>query len=79
MDRGGWIQTRPKVREGLRQLGPEPDLSFSIPTEQTTNKTGYDQRVEFFGKEGTLFHENLYPNNVHLWNGKSTGRIDLVS
>lgn len=35
--------------------------------------------MEFFGKEGTLFHENLYPNNVHLWNGKSTGRIDLVS
>jgi predicted dehydrogenase len=38
---------------------------------------GYDQRVEFFGKEGTLMHENLYPNNVHLWNGTSTGRIDL--
>lgn len=39
---------------------------------------GYDQRVEFFGKEGTVMHDNLYPNNVHLWNGKSTGRIDLV-
>ncbi|TFJ80647.1 hypothetical protein NSK_008073 [Nannochloropsis salina CCMP1776] len=38
---------------------------------------GYDQRVEFFGKEGTLMHDNLYPNNVHLWNGQSTGRIDL--
>jgi hypothetical protein len=24
-------------------------------------------------------HDNLYPNNVHLWNGKVTGRIDLVS
>lgn len=38
---------------------------------------GYDQRVEFFGTGGALHHENLYPNNVHIWTDKYTGRTDL--
>lgn len=38
---------------------------------------GYDQRVEFFGTEGLVKHDNLYPSTVQKWNGTSVGYADL--
>ena len=37
---------------------------------------GYDQRVEFFGTEGLVKHENVFPSTVFKWNGESCKQVD---
>jgi myo-inositol 2-dehydrogenase / D-chiro-inositol 1-dehydrogenase len=37
---------------------------------------GYDQRVEFFGTEGLVKHENHFPSTVEKWNGESVKKVD---
>ncbi|KAG5184863.1 oxidoreductase [Tribonema minus] len=37
---------------------------------------GYDQRVELFGTEGLVKHENVFPNTVEKWNGDAVRRAD---
>jgi inositol 2-dehydrogenase len=39
---------------------------------------GYDQRVEFFGTEGLVKHENLFPNTVEKWDGQSVRKVDPI-
>jgi myo-inositol 2-dehydrogenase / D-chiro-inositol 1-dehydrogenase len=39
---------------------------------------GYDQRVEFFGTEGLVKHENHFPNTVEKWNGESVKKVDPI-
>lgn len=38
---------------------------------------GYDQRVEFFGTEGLVKHENHFPSAVQKWTGTSVQQADL--
>lgn len=38
---------------------------------------GYDQRVEFFGTEGLVKHENHFPSTVQKWNGSAVQQVDL--
>ncbi|CAM9510035.1 unnamed protein product [Sphacelaria rigidula] len=38
---------------------------------------GYDQRVEFFGTEGLVKHENHFPSAVQKWNGTAVQQADL--
>lgn len=38
---------------------------------------GYDQRVEFFGTEGLVKHENHFPSAVQKWTGQAVQQADL--
>lgn len=38
---------------------------------------GYDQRVEFFGTDGLVKHENHFPSAVQKWTGTSVQQADL--
>jgi myo-inositol 2-dehydrogenase/D-chiro-inositol 1-dehydrogenase len=53
--------------------------SGSTATIQVCRKCtyGYDQRVEVYGVEGLLKHENLFPSTVQKWNGESVKQADL--
>ncbi|KAG5185797.1 oxidoreductase [Tribonema minus] len=54
--------------------------SGSTATIQVCRKAtyGYDQRVEFFGTEGLVKHDNVFPNTVSVWDGKSVRHADAI-
>ncbi|CAB1105854.1 unnamed protein product [Ectocarpus sp. CCAP 1310/34] len=53
--------------------------SGSTATIQVCRKAtyGYDQRVEFFGTDGLVKHENHFPSAVQKWTGTSVQQADL--
>ncbi len=38
---------------------------------------GYDQRVEFFGTNGLVKHDNHFPSQVQRWTGEAVQQADL--
>lgn len=54
-------------------------VAFSSAKTQVCRRAtyGYDQRVEFFGTEGLVKHENHFPSAVQKWNGTSVQQADL--
>jgi myo-inositol 2-dehydrogenase/D-chiro-inositol 1-dehydrogenase len=38
---------------------------------------GYDQRVEVFGKEGLVKHDNHFPSAAQKWNGTAVAQADM--
>ncbi|CAM9738767.1 unnamed protein product [Ectocarpus sp. 6 AP-2014] len=53
--------------------------SGSTATIQVCRKAtyGYDQRVEFFGTDGLVKHENHFPSAVQKWTGTAVQQADL--